>query len=106
MQKVVKKKGWVKKKSTVLVCGYCKECNKQLMSDEGGWIVTHKKEYFCHDGKDGSCFDNYCELKYKQQQQEKKNDNGRKKEDQLYESWKEKSKSIRKEKRYENEIKR
>ena len=103
---MVKKKTWVKKKSTVLVCGYCKECGKQLLSDEGGWIVTHKKEYFCHDGKDGSCFDNYCELKYKQQQQEKQNANGRKKEVQLYESWKEKSKSIRKEKRYENEIKR
>ena len=51
---VAKKKGWVKKKSTVLVCGYCKECGKQLLSNEGGWIVTHKKEYFCHDGKDGS----------------------------------------------------
>ena len=106
MQKVVKKKSWVKLKSTVLVCGYCKECGKQLLSDEGGWIVTHKKEYFCHDGKDGSCFDNYCELKYKQQQQEKQYANGRKKEVQLYESWKEKSKSIRKEKGYENEIKR
>ena len=40
------------------------------MSDEGGWIVTAKKEYFCHDGKEGSCFDNYCELKVKQQQQQ------------------------------------
>jgi hypothetical protein len=32
------------------------------MSDEGGWIITANKQYFCHDGKDGSCFDNYCVL--------------------------------------------
>ena len=100
------KKTWVKKKSTVLVCGTCQECGRELLSNQGGWIVTHKKQYFCHDGKDGSCFDNYCELKYKQQQQEKQYANGRKKEVQLYESWKEKSKSIRKEKGYEDEIKR
>jgi len=100
------KKSWVKKKSTVLVCGTCQECGRELLSNQGGWIVTHKKQYFCHDGKDGSCFDNYCELKYKQQQQEKQYANGRKKEVQLYESWKEKSKSIRKEKGYEDEIKR
>ena len=98
----MKKKGWKKPKLKSLICGYCKECNKQLMSDEGGWIVTLKKEYFCHDGKDGSCFDNYCERKLK----EKQYADGRKKEVQLYESWKEKSKSIRQEKGYENEIKR
>ena len=23
------------------------------MSDEGGWIITANKQYFCHDGKDG-----------------------------------------------------
>ena len=76
---VAKKKGWVKKKSTVLVCGYCKECGKQLLSNEGGWIVTLKKEYFCHDGKDGSCFDNYCELKYKQQQEKQNAINSKRK---------------------------
>ena len=64
-----KKKGWKKQKLKSLICGYCQECNKQLMSDEGGWIVTAKKQYFCHDGKDGSCFDNYCEIKLKQQQE-------------------------------------
>ena len=37
------------------------------MSDEGGWIITSDKQYFCHDGRDGSCFDNYCVLKLKQQ---------------------------------------
>ena len=98
----MKKKGWVKNKSTVIICGYCQECNRQLLNNEGGWIITHTKKYFCHDGKDGSCFDNYCERKLK----EKQYADGRKKEVQLYESWKEKSKSIRKEKRYENEIER
>ena len=28
----------------------------------GGWIINSKK-YFCHDGKDGSCFDKYCQRK-------------------------------------------
>jgi hypothetical protein len=32
----------------------------------GGWIITYSKKYFCHDGKDGSCFDKYCNLKEKQ----------------------------------------
>jgi hypothetical protein len=66
----MQKKGWKKQKVQSLICGYCKECDKQLMSDEGGWIVTHKREYFCHDGKEGSCFDNYCELKLKKKQQQ------------------------------------
>jgi len=65
----VKKKSWIKSKVKSFICGYCKECNKQLLSDEGGWIVTAKRQYFCHDGKEGSCFDNYCEIKLKQQQE-------------------------------------
>ena len=97
----MKKKGWVKK-NVVRLCGICEECNKELLSNEGGWIITHTKKYFCHDGKDGSCFDNYCQRKLK----EKQYADGRKKEVQLYESWKEKSKSIRQKKGYENEIKR
>ena len=89
---VAKKKGWVKKKSTVLLCGTCEECGRQLLSNEGGWIISYNnKKYYCHDGKSGSCYDNYCERKLKEQ----KDANGRKKEVQLYESWKEKSKSIR-----------
>ena len=32
-----------------------------LLSNEGGWIVNAEKKHFCHDGKDGSCFDKYCE---------------------------------------------
>lgn len=35
----------------------------------GGWIITHTRKYFCHDGKDGSCFDKYCKLKDKQQKE-------------------------------------
>ena len=81
------KKSWVKNKSTVLLCGICGECGRELLNTDGGWIITHSKKYFCHDGKDGSCFDNYCELKYKQQQQEKQNANGRKKEVQLHSYW-------------------
>ena len=77
-----KKKGW-NKKNVVRLCGVCEECNKELLSNEGGWIINGDKKYFCHDGKDGSCFDNYCERKLK----EKQNANGRKKEVQLYESW-------------------
>ena len=81
-----KKKGWKKQKAKSFICGYCKECNKELISDNGGWIVTAKKEYFCHDGKDGSCFDNYCELKLSQQK-EKQNANGRKEKVQLHSFW-------------------
>lgn len=81
-----KKKGWKKQKVQSLICGYCKECDKQLMSDAGGWIVTAKREYFCHDGKEGSCFDNYCELKLKQQK-ENNNANGRKEKISVHDFW-------------------
>jgi len=60
MEMPIKKKTWVRNKTQSLICGYCEVCNKELMSDEGGWIITVEKKYFCHDGKDGSCFDNYC----------------------------------------------
>ena len=56
----IKKKTWVRNKTQSLICGYCETCNRELMSDEGGWIITAEKKYFCHEGKDGSCFDNYC----------------------------------------------
>jgi len=60
MEMPIKKKTWVKPKHQSLICGYCETCNTELMSDEGGWIITAEKKYFCHEGKDGSCFDNYC----------------------------------------------
>jgi len=85
-----------------LLCGICGECGRELLNTDGGWIITHSKKYFCHDGKDGSCFDNYCERKYK----ENNNANGRKKEVQLYESWKEKSKRICEEKRNDSKNER
>ena len=56
----IKKKTWVRNKTQSLICGYCETCNRELMSDEGGWIITAEKKYFCHEGKNGSCFDNYC----------------------------------------------
>ena len=62
----MKKKGWKKQEEKSFICGKCKSCNKELVSDAGGWIVTAIKEYFCHNGKEGSCFDRYCELKLKQ----------------------------------------
>ena len=65
----MKPKTWVKRES-VRLCGICEECNKELLSNEGGWIISYNnKKYYCHDGKDGSCYDNYCERKLK----EKKN---------------------------------
>ena len=32
----------------------------------GGCIINGEKKYFCHDGRDGSCFDNYCNNKGEQ----------------------------------------
>jgi len=61
MQKMVKKKTWSRKNLT-LVCGYCLMCKRQLLSNEGGWIINAEKKYFCHEGRDGSCFDKYCNI--------------------------------------------
>ena len=61
------KKTWVRNKTTVLLCGHCEECGRQLLSNEGGWIISYNnKKYYCHDGKSGSCYDNYCERKLKE----------------------------------------
>ena len=64
---MVKKKTWSKRNIT-LVCGYCIMCKRQLLSNEGGWIINAEKKYFCHEGREGSCFDNYCENKLKEKQ--------------------------------------
>ena len=53
-------KTWNKSKA-LLICGWCNVCQKELLRNEGGWIVNAVKKHFCHDGKDGSCFDKYCE---------------------------------------------
>ena len=71
---VVRKKTWNKSKVREFICGYCTWCKKELLNTMGGWIITHKRQYFCHDGKDGSCFDLYCNIKLEQQQE---NDNAR-----------------------------
>ena len=60
------RKTWNKTKDRIFVCGYCNMCEKELLNNEGGWIITASKKYFCHDGRDGSCFDNYCERKLKE----------------------------------------
>ena len=58
------KKTWVRsKKNRVFVCGYCNWCNKELLNTMGGWIINAQHKHFCHDGKDGSCFDQYCHSK-------------------------------------------
>ena len=51
-------KVWDKSKA-LLICGWCNVCQKELSSNEGGWIVNAEKKHFCHDGHDGSCFDKY-----------------------------------------------
>ena len=57
-----KKKGWSKRKM-VRICGICNQCGKEMLSDAGGWIINAEKKHFCHDGRDGSCFDKYCHTK-------------------------------------------
>ena len=59
---MVKKKTWSKRNLT-LVCEYCMMCKRQLLSNEGGWIINAEKKHFCHDGRDGSCFDKYAKEK-------------------------------------------
>ena len=51
-------KTWNKTKS-VMAAGWCNVCKKEMLSNAGGWIVNAEKKHFCHDGKDGSCFDKY-----------------------------------------------
>ena len=61
LQKMVNKV-WNKAKS-VMAAGWCNVCQKEMLSDAGGWIVNAEKKHFCHDGKDGSCFDKYIKEK-------------------------------------------
>jgi len=54
-----------KSKELSLYVSNCFYCNKGLYSDMGGWIASPKFHptriirYFCHNGKNGSCFDKY-----------------------------------------------
>jgi len=63
MQKMVRKKTWSRNNLT-LVCGYCVMCKRQLLSNEGGWIINAEKKHFCeHYGKNTeSCFDKYINI--------------------------------------------
>ena len=74
MQKMVKKKTWSRKNITI-VCGYCLMCKRQLLSNEGGWIINAEKKYFCHhyNGTE-SCFDKYTKEKYYARSLRKKNE--------------------------------
>tara|TARA_R100000700_G_scaffold498_1_gene1216 strand:- start:337 stop:534 length:198 start_codon:yes stop_codon:yes gene_type:complete len=33
------------------------------LNNEGGWIINAEKKHYCHDGRDGSCFDKYIKEK-------------------------------------------
>ena len=61
----MKRKTWDKKQA-ILTCGWCHVCEKELLSNAGGWIINADKKYFCHEGREGSCFYNYCENKLKE----------------------------------------
>ena len=63
----MKRKTWDKKQA-ILTCGWCHVCEKELLSNAGGWIINADKKYFCHEGREGSCFDNYCQRKLKEKQ--------------------------------------
>ena len=67
---MVRKKTWVKsRKQLEIHCGNCLMCDKQLMSNEGGWIINANKDYFCerHRPNKHSCFDEYLK-QYKEWQ--------------------------------------
>lgn len=58
-----------KRSEPSIFVGNCYYCDKQLYNNNGGWIVSHEKDLatkqnmrFCHDGKEGSCFDLYGEF--------------------------------------------
>ena len=57
---MLKRKTWNKTKYREFICGYCDWCKKELLNTMGGWIINAEKKHFCHDGRDGSCFDKYC----------------------------------------------
>ena len=61
-------------KEKALYVGNCAYCDKQLVSNAGGWITSHRKDpatktnlKFCHDGTENSCFDKFCRFTYELQ---------------------------------------
>ena len=87
------KKTWNKSKVRVFICGYCNYCNKELLNNEGGWIINGEKKHYCHDGRDGSCFDKYIKEKQYAGSLRKKNEEANEQEKQ----------NGQEEKRYEDE---
>jgi hypothetical protein len=87
------KKTWNKSKVRVFICGYCNYCNKELLNNEGGWIINGEKKHYCHDGRDGSCFDKYIKEKQYAGSLWKKNEEANEQEKQ----------DGQEEKKYENE---
>tara|TARA_R110000796_G_scaffold36150_1_gene92457 strand:+ start:444 stop:653 length:210 start_codon:yes stop_codon:yes gene_type:complete len=68
---MVKKKTW-SRKNLDLICGHCTMCKRQLLSNDGGWIINAEKKHFCeHYGKNiESCFDKYINTRRQNVQQE------------------------------------
>ena len=60
---MVRKKTLNKNRHREFVCGYCDWCKKELLNTMGGWIINAEKKHFCHDSRDGSCFDKYIKEK-------------------------------------------
>ena len=54
-------KTWNKSKA-LLICGWCNVCQKEMLSNEGGWIINAEHKYFCHS-LEKSCFDEYLAIK-------------------------------------------
>jgi len=70
MQKMVRKKTWSRSNLT-LVCGKCTICERELLSNEGGWIINAEKKHFCHHYNNGlSCFDKYIKMEKQNVRQE------------------------------------
>ena len=71
MQKMVRKKTW-SRSNLALICGYCVMCKRQLLSNEGGWIINAEKKHFCeHYGVNTeSCFDKYIKMEKQNVRQE------------------------------------
>ena len=69
------RKTWNKTKDRIFVCGYCNMCEKELLNNEGGWIINAEKKYFCHhyNGTE-SCFDKYIKEKHYARSLRKKNE--------------------------------
>jgi len=59
-----------KKGLSVYRCGFCFICNKELLSNMGGWIINAERRHFCYAGED-NCFDRYLQNNLRLKAEEK-----------------------------------